>query len=152
MKNLYLALLFAVVAVNSACSQKNIIDEIPNEVDSTFKSMFPDASKIKWEMENSKEFEAEFIIKGVKQSANFNNDGVWLETEIEISAGELPKSIIANLDKDFKDYKIEEANKISNLEYGDCFEVEIEKDELTIEVIFSSNGELITKQTLEVQD
>ncbi len=67
--------------------------DVPKAIADAFAKKFPAATNVKWAKENAKEYEAEFKLKGKSISANFLNDGSWVETESEISAAELPAAV-----------------------------------------------------------
>jgi hypothetical protein len=121
-------------------------NEIPEVVKVSFTTRFPKASNVSWSKENTTEFEAEFKNNGSKQSANFDQHGKWIGTEIEIRKSELPGSVVATLKKEFTGYKIEEAEKIETPTDGTFYEVEIEKGELNYEVQISAEGKVIKNQ------
>lgn len=47
---------------------------------------------MQWEKEKS-EYEASFVLNGVKVSANFTVSGEWKETEATVSVSDLPKIV-----------------------------------------------------------
>lgn len=135
--------------VFSVFSQKINSDKVPAKVLSAFKESFPDATKIKWVIEDKNNYEAEFKMHKQEQSVVYNTDGNWIETEIEIKKSELPESIRKTLKAQFPEYKIEEASLIEDVAHGKGFEVEIEKGEQTIEIRFSATGGIIDKKVEE---
>ena len=80
---------FATIGCSQKVNEKNLSDAVKN----AFKNKFPAATDIKWEKENSKEFEANFKINNTDVSANFKLDGSWVETETTIPASELPAAV-----------------------------------------------------------
>ncbi len=143
MKNLFL--MFAVVAMFSlnACAQKS--KEVPAKVKTSFNQKFPDATRIKWDKENAKEWEAEFKMNGKEYSANFSTEGTWKETEYEIENSEIPAAIKNTLDTEFKGYKVEEA-EVSKTVEGKVFEIQLEKGDKEIEVAISPDGKIVKKE------
>ena len=144
MKNTIIALLFAVAMSSTAYAQKISADKVPASVTSAFKTKFPNATQIKWEMEGG-DYEAGFKLNGEEMSANFDNTGKWLETETEIKTAALPASIQSALKKDFEGYKLKEASKVESLKNGNSFEVEIQKGEEAFDVLFSTEGKVLSK-------
>lgn len=142
-------LLIAVSMCNTACAQKISADKVPATVTSAFKAKFPTATKTSWEMEKTNEYEAGFKLNGSEMSANFDNSGKWLETETEIKVSALPASVQSALSKDFAGFKINEASKIESAKNGNCFEAEIEKGEETFDVLFSADGNMLSKTKME---
>ncbi|MEO7174780.1 MAG: PepSY-like domain-containing protein [Saprospiraceae bacterium] len=125
---------------------------IPAAVSAAFKTKFPNAAKVSWEMENKTEYEANFKLNGEEVSANFDNTGKWLETETEIKTSALPAAVQSTLAKDFAGFKVEEASKINNVKNGNCFEAEIEKGEESYDILFSTEGKVLLKTKLEEKE
>ena len=132
----------------SAYAQKISSDKVPSAVTSVFRTKFPNATKINWELEKS-DYEANFKLNGEEVSASFNNSGKWLETETEIKVSALPTAVQRTLKKHFADFKAKEASKIESVKNGNCFEAEIEKGEETFDVLFTPNGNVISKVKTE---
>jgi hypothetical protein len=145
MKYIFLALLTTVLISHSALAQKIAAGKVPAAVHSAFKKMFPDAAKTSWEIENTKEFEAGFKLKGKELSANFDNTGKWLETETEIKISALPASVSNAIKKDFAGFNIKEASKIESAKNGNCYEAEIEKGKDSFDVLFTHDGKFLSK-------
>jgi len=140
-------LFFAVLICTGLSAQKITADKVPASVASAFKTKFPAAEKIKWEIEDKTDYEANFDLKSEECSAKFDKDGKWLETETEIKVSQLPTAVQQSLTKNFKDYKIKEAEQVDLFDKGRVYEIEIEKGEETYEVQFSLSGEVIKKTT-----
>lgn len=83
-------LLCLLLLSNAASAQEKSAIKIPTSVASTFNLKCPNATQIRWEKEDAKVWEAEFTSEGNKISANFADDGTWLETEREIVVADLP--------------------------------------------------------------
>jgi hypothetical protein len=121
-------------------------NEIPQKVQQGFKNKFPEVKKVKWSKENTDEFEAEYKINGIEKSSNFDKDGQWLVTETEIKSEQLPVAVMAVIKKDFSDFKIEEAEKAETASNQLFYEVTLEKKESNLEVKFSPEGKIISKE------
>lgn len=145
MKTLIIALHIAALMSIAACAQKIAEVKVPTEVTSAFKAKFPDAANAKWELENTNEYEANFKLNGEEVSANFDNSGKWLETETEIKVSDLPAAVQTALSTEFSGFKVEEASKVESAENGSGFEAEVEKGEETFDVLFSADGQMISK-------
>ncbi len=145
-------MLVAVLFTSLSFAQKMQEKVIPAAVTSAFQKKFPIATKASWELENKTEYEAEFKLNGEEVSANFDNTGKWLETETEIKVSALPAVIQSTLKRDFAGFKVEEASKIESLKNDNCFEAEIEKGEETFDVLFSTDGKVLSKTKLEEKE
>lgn len=90
MKNIFIVLIMAITVSLSANCQSI---KVPIAVKTAFSTKYPAATNVKWGMENSKEYEAEFKLSNNAVSANFKLDGSWVETESVIPASELPAAV-----------------------------------------------------------
>lgn len=151
MKNLILiAALFIVFTIQS-CEQKSNSKSVNEDVLLAFKTKFPDAEKVEWEMENESEWEAEFNWNGKEYSANFSTNGDWTETEYEIKEAAMPVDIRIILEQNFSEYelkKIEVAEKSS----GKFYEMELEIGEEEFEIVIDSKGNLTKTKKNEEND
>lgn len=112
----------------------------PKAVSEAFMKKFPTALKVSWGKESLKEWEAEFTLNGEKISANFGQDGTWLETEQEIKASDLPKAVLSNVKIKFANWKIAEADKTETAKHGTIYEVDLKKGLKTKSLAFKANG------------
>lgn len=129
-----IALLFSVISFAT---------EAPKLVKEAFTKKFPTAKSVKWDKENSNEYEASFILNGIKSSANYNLKGLLLETEAEIKISELPTAVSANIQKKYSEWKIVGAAKIENVKNGIQFEADLQKGKSKKEVLFTETGVFI---------
>ena len=132
----------------TACGQKS---NVPAKVKTAFTEKFPNATKISWDKENAKEWEAEFKMNGKEYSANFDNNGNWKETEYEVEKSDIPSDVKSTLDSDFNGYKIEEA-EISETESDKVYEFQLEKGKTNIEVAISPDGSIVKKEENKEND
>ena len=143
-----IALLAFVMAASGVYSQKLKEADVPAPVAKEFHARFPKAKEVKWSKESVSEFEAEFEVGDLEQSASFDAAGKWMGTETEIKKAELPQAVLATLAKDFAGYKIEEAEK-AETDKGTFYEVEATKEKLKYEVQLSPDGKVIKKEEKE---
>lgn len=133
-------LLFAIVF--SSCGQKK---EVPQNVKSAFEKKFTNASSVKWDQEKTGEWEAEFKMNGKEYSANFDEQGKWLETEYEIKETQIPAAVKNTISKDFAGYKLKES-EISETAKGKAYEFELVKDKEKVEVAIAEDGKIIKQE------
>ena len=115
----------------------------PANIVSAFNTKFPDATKVKWDKENAHEYEAEFMWKGGKCSANYNYKGEWLETESSITFEQLPEIIQQAFYKSHKNEKIKAVAKIENSKGETKYEIELKKGKKSVELFYSEDGKEI---------
>lgn len=135
----------------SACAQKIKEIEVPQPVKTAFTTKFPQATAVKWELEDGKEYEAEFKENGKERSATFSLTGQWMETETEIKTAELPAAVTQAIATSFAGSKVEEAETVETPDRGTFYEVELEKGEQPLEVQFAADGTVL-KQDVEEED
>jgi len=113
----------------------------PAVVQKAFNQQFAEAGNVKWSKENATEYEAEFVLKGVKMSANYTADGDWIETETEISVDQIPAIVNAYLTKKYSGWEIVGASKIETSEKGIFYEADLKSGSKKKEVTVTSDGE-----------
>ncbi len=114
--------------------------KIPADVISVFNEKFPEASNVKWDKENAHEYEASFVWKGEKHSANFYDKGEWLETESPTTFDQLPEKVQAAYNASHKGAKIKAIAKIETSKGSIKYEVEIKHGFRTVELFYDVNG------------
>ena len=93
-----------------------------------------------WAKENSKVWETEFTLDGTKVSANFYNDGTWVETEKEISVSELPSKVSASIKQQNPNCEIVSAYRIESATKPTKYEADIKTGKTKKEVVLFEDG------------
>ena len=141
MKNLWLMVAMTTfLSVNIFANGKTV----PAKVKTGFEQKFQNAQQVKWGKENATEWEADFIWHGKAYSANFNEQGKWLETEYRITQSEIPSAVKTSLNREFPEFKITIA-EISETDRGKMYEFDLQKGQQKKEVAFDANGKLMSK-------
>jgi uncharacterized membrane protein YkoI len=148
MKKLFLVTAVTAIFSLNFCGQTS--KDVPPNVKTAFSQKFPSATNVKWDMENEKEWEAEFKMDGKEYSANFDMNATWMETEYEISTTEIPVSVKTTIDKEFAGYKIEKS-EVSETADGKVYEFELKKDAEKIEIAIDMNGKVVKKEQMKKQ-
>lgn len=133
---------------NLVSAQKVKAAAVPAAVKAAFSTQFPQAQRVKWEMEKPQVYEAGFRVGKDKMSACFNALGTWIETETEIKVSDLPVAVSRALQAKYVGYEIEEAEKLQFPNGTTVFEMEIEKGKDSLEVQFDAAGKFL-KQDVE---
>jgi hypothetical protein len=131
----------------TACGQKK---DVPQKVKTAFTQKFPDAQKVKWDMEEENEWEAEFKINGKEMTACYDNTGKWLETEFEVKIKDLPAEVFKAINLKFEGFEIEEAESIEKPDFKG-YEILLEIEETEVEILVTSDGKLTIKD-VKVED
>ena len=112
----------------------------PKAVKDAFAKKFPNSTKISWGKEAPKEWESEFTFEGNKISANFAENGTWLETEKKIKTVDLPKAVLVAINKKYPGCKILEADKTETSKHGTIYEADIKYGSKKTGLAFKENG------------
>ena len=122
-----------------AFAQKVKATKVPEIVTKSLISKYPNAKNVKWDKEENN-YGASFENNKTENSVLFNSNGKIIETEVEISTAQLPKSILSYLSKNYKDQKVKEAAKIISEKGIVTYEAEIKGKDL----LFDENGKLLS--------
>lgn len=115
----------------------------PVAVTTAFKQKFGGAENIKWGKEGSSEWEAEFTLKGQKTSANFTDNGTWVETESTLPNEALPSAIKEELEKAYPGWTLSTLTKIETAKAGTYYEADIRSGNQKKEVAYTENGKAV---------
>ena len=136
------------VAFVLGVSAQKTKEEIPTAAKAGFAAKFPAAQKAKWSIEKPGEFEVDFILNKVEQSALVDTKGNIIETEVEVKESELPQAVKATIAKDFAGYKLDEITKATDAKGVVAFEMEAVKGKDKLAIEFDVNGQLLSKSPL----
>ena len=109
-----------------------------------------DTSQQTEEMEDKKDYEVNFTQAGKKWSAKYTADAKWLETEHAVKLDELPRAVRSAIATNYADHKVEDAELVESPQ-GTTYEVDLEKGEHSMEVVFSADGKVL-KSAMEEDD
>lgn len=140
MNRIILLLSIILFLTSISYSQKINENKIPDTVKSSFYSKFPSAENVKWGKETKTVYEAEFKLNDVNMSANFSEEGEWLETETEIQVTSLPQVVTDAVNRDYKDAKITGASKIERPDNKIIYEADIKYNHHKKEVLYDEQG------------
>jgi len=135
-----LILVFVVATFISLNANPQHTKDVPAKVKAAFGMKFPGAQSVHWGKENANEYEAEFVMDGIKMSANYGVNGTWLETESNIPVSQLPAAAAATIAKQYPKSAVIEADKIERAGKGTLFEAVIETGAKKKEVLLNENG------------
>ena len=130
------ALLISYISIQAQTKAPSVITE-------AFAKQFPNADKVKWGKENAKEYEAEFVLKGTRMSANYDLHGNWKETETEIPVKNLPGTVVKSINAKYPGAIIFEADEIENTGGKIIFEADIKVNGKKKEVELLADGKFV---------
>ncbi len=138
----------SILTINCANAQKMNEADVPASVKSGFAKKYPGTKVEKWEKEGT-DYEAEFHLNKVESSAVLDANGVFKELEQEIKTSELPKSVTDYCIKNYADYKLSEAEKITDAGGKIMYEAEMSKGEEHFDAIFDDKGNFLKKSVTQ---
>jgi len=122
--------------------------DVPPAVVSMVATLYPDASKIKWEMEDGM-YEATFLSAKTETSLVLSREGELVITETEIEVSALPEGVLAEIAQRHSTIAmIKEVTKITDI-FG-AVKYEVAVDEMYY--MFDSNGEYLGRDLEDERD
>ena len=125
----------------SSCRDDYPANKVPSVVHNTVNAKFPGAMDIDW-AKNANDFEAEFDLNGVEYSAFVEPNGKLLSYKYDIKFTEFPEAIVAVINSQYKDYKIDDAEKVEKND-STYYQAELEgKKKTDLRLVFFADGKL----------
>lgn len=119
--------------------------EVPEAVLLAFEAKYGNAQNVSWGKENKSEYEAEFSINNIIMSANFDNRGGWVETEVVLEPKNAPAEIVKAINVAYSGYQIKSIESIETADKGLSYEVIITKGAKKLEIMFNETGNILEK-------
>ena len=103
--------------------QRVMSDNVPQEVLSAFRAKFPDASNVSWWRGPNSNYEAKFTLATGDERAEFDGNGIWVETESPIAKATLPANVTRAVITKNPRCKISNAKEVQTVGHGMMYEV-----------------------------
>ena len=140
-----LILLAAVLCLTLQLEAQSVKErDVPVAVTSRVSTLYPDAVKIKWEMEDGM-YEASFMTGNKETSVLVSSQGMLVQTETEIEVAALPKEAAIYIMQNNPGNAIQEATKRTDV-YG---VVRYEAELKNMEYVFDATGKLLTEEKVD---
>lgn len=142
-KSLGIALLAAISSAH-VFAQDIAATDVPSIVVNALQTKFSNVSDLEWEVEGEL-YKADFEIGTRDHKVWIGKTGIVTKHKADISKNDLPAIVKQHIDKDFKAYKIDDADKIES--DGNIFyEVELDGSADDRKLLFTSDGKLLKNQ------
>jgi hypothetical protein len=112
----------------------------PTAVQKTFMEKYQSATKISWDNEDTKEWEAKFTFEGYNLSANFAENGTWIDTERKIKIADVPTAIAETINSIYTGWTIHKIVKKETPKSGTVYEVSLKKSTEKETVTLNEDG------------
>jgi len=130
-------------AITITSAQKITDAEVPTPTIQTFKTKFPNATKIVWEKDSSK-YEASFVSNEVNTETIISDKGLWTETEWAIPMEYTPVAMKSYITDSMPGFKLKETTITERAE-GKFYVLEVNKKKINQEVWFTLEGNFVRK-------
>lgn len=142
MKTLLGAVAITITMASTGYSQDMNDRDVPSVIKDSLVAYFS-KDRANWNKEGTN-YEASFKLKGKEMSVLFDDAGNVVETEKEIGLAELPPAVIDILKHEYSRYEVEEFARIDT-QGVITYEVELKQEKQSLDLIFDSEGKVITK-------
>ena len=146
MKNILLCLTLVLSAI-TVDAQTLTMDRVPKAVQAAFHSKYVGAQQESWELVASNTYQVAFFSAKKRLTARFDNMGKWLETEMDVTNGGIPRAVSNAIPKNFQGYDVQMMTQIEAPDGTLTYEVVVFRGRDNYDVIFSAKGEILKKET-----
>ena len=140
MKTIFTSL-FIVLLMEVTTAQKISEPQVPSIVLNAFQSKFPGIKETKWEVKDEV-YKVQYEFQAREHDLWIDKNGTVKKHKQDFPKKELPQAIVSYINQHFKEYKIDDADKIET-EGKFFYEVDIEKKPEDRRLLFSEEGALI---------
>ncbi|HEX8515791.1 MAG TPA: PepSY-like domain-containing protein [Bacteroidia bacterium] len=140
-------LITAVLLSGNIIAQAVDHSTVPENVISALNKAYLNPPQVKWEMDYDN-YIGKFERDKVEVAVTYNKDAVWLMTEIPVSHKSLPAAVKSCLTKQFDIYKENDIERVDK-PAGVCYQIDLEYNQKTYEVLISESGELVKREEVK---
>jgi hypothetical protein len=151
MKKIIITLLCAAFLSVTAVAQVVPASQVPAVVKKTFLSKFTKTSDLEWEKKGT-DYLAQFVSGNAWMSATFSAAGLWLETTSAIESTALPVVVSSAIKKAYPGWEINAATVAEKANVGKQYEVLVDKDNETYNLLYKADGTFISKTKVEYEE
>ncbi len=114
---------------------------IPDAAKASFTKSFPAAMEVKWAKEDAN-YEVDFLLNGKKMSAEYDAKGMLIETELSVTASELPAAVMPYVNQHYKGAAIKGMAKVTKPNGEINYELGIKGKD----VMFDAKGKFLKEE------
>lgn len=118
--------------------------DVPSVVLNTFKQQYAKATKVEWKQKAGL-YKVEFKIAKDDHEVWLEKTGKVVKHKEEIKADQLPKEVVAAINKEYKGYTIHDPKKTDNAGVV-TYKVELKTATSEMDVTFDKTGKVISKK------
>ncbi len=134
------------IAIASTLQAQDIPQsQVPSIIVNEFNNQFPKATDVEWEMDGNL-YNVDFEVSwNIDHEVWYNTEGKLIKHKEDIAASELPKAVNNRLKTDFKDYSIDDLERITD---NGKVVYKMELNALTqqdLDVVLDANGNVLSQ-------
>lgn len=133
-------LLYAVVGFGQDLKET----EVPSVVLNTFRQQFPKAMDTEWKLKAAL-YKVEFEIGKDDHEVWLEKTGKIVKHKEEIKSEQLPKEVVAAINKEYKGYKIHDPKRTDNAGVV-TYKVELKSANAELDITYDQNGKVISRK------
>lgn len=122
--------------------------DVPAEVKTKMKQMFPGASVIVWSKESPGFINSDFVLDKSRMTAVFSTSGSWVATETQVKREQFPLSIGDYLNTNFPEARVSHCIKASSVKQ-ETYECRVKTKTGDYELVFDTAGNMLMKSAVE---
>ncbi len=129
-RGLFLLILIILLTHNSCQNTETI--KVPQSVAANFIAKYPVIKYPEWVIDQSGYWEARFMLDGNRYRADFQRNGLWIQTENSVKISDLPIEIRHIIDNRFPSSKIVRVTRILHHDKGLSYRIERMDDQTLV--------------------
>lgn len=142
---LFLSISFLLFISAASMGQDIAAGQVPAGVIKTFKTKYPAATSIQWELKKDASYKASFTNGGLSVKAYFLKNGNWDKTETKLETLQLPLVLIGIVQSDYPNYTLNKAYQHDFSDKASYYELKFENDTNKLTVTYTLSGSLLSK-------
>ncbi len=146
MRKTILGLSLILLSIFTLDAQTLTMNKVPPAVSHAFRAKYAAAQQESWELVASNTYQVGFFNAKKRQTARFDNTGKWLETETDVTNGQIPRPVSNAIPKNFPGFDIQIMSQIEAADGTITYEVVLFKGRENYDVVFSVKGEILKKE------
>lgn len=143
---LFSILLSASVALFASCDNDDDSRNftVPQDVETTFRAMYPTATMVNWEIEGSY-YEVDFVFENREREAWFSMQGIWSMTRTDLpGVASVPDLVRQAFEaSEWASWRVDDVDMIERANMDTLYVIEVESGNAEVYITYSESGDLV---------
>ncbi len=119
--------------------------KVPAKIQVHFLEMEPNASDFVWTVEGNI-YQVDYHLNNRHTTSYYDKQGLWLETETEITVEELAHDVLQTLKTKMGEYSIVDIELVNTRNGETLYEVDLKKGGKIYDILFDPTGKILRKK------